>query len=70
MRANELVPKNPLQAQAQTLQKRATALSNTAKQQNAAERVRKAQQQLTKANAADVTLTQKLQTPTSKQPGT
>ena len=69
MRTHQIVPKNPLQAQAQMLRKRATTLSNTAKQQNAAQRTQKAAVAHANANKAESALRQKLQTPTSK-PGT
>jgi hypothetical protein len=70
MRASQIVPKNPLKAQAQKLLNSSRLLSSTAKQQNAAQRVRKAQEQLANANKSNEELKQKLQKDTNKQLGT
>lgn len=70
MRASQIVHKNPLQQQANTFRKRATALSNTAKQQDAAKRTQKAAVAAANAAKAEAALRQKLQTQTTKQSST
>jgi len=69
MKIAEVAPKNPLQAQAQALRKRAQVLSAAGKRQTATASAQKAQQQLASANKAEAALRQKLQATTSK-PGT